>query len=278
MSFIPGNIGQPAIAPAGITGTAAAPLSLPSGFTGTGQTASVLPDADKVLLATDNLRVVMAPTATRNVVLPSSGIAQGMQVTVSNNSSTSILNVRVTNVGGTIVKVVPANSYMTFVALIATPSLGGDWSVVEGGDISARRVLGDTTGTVVPAGYVGEVIPGTVAADSAYTSVVIKNIGSITLNKGVYRLEVLAYVTVGGGTLVNIMRRGRSSVNNTLPSGQFHGGVDTNAGADQGGSYYETITVSADSTQFFINVLLGFSVSTASHIQSNSYIRAIRIA
>ena len=132
MSLIPGNSGQPAIAPSGITGTAGAALSLPGGFSGVSQITSVLADADKVLASTDNLRMAMTASVARNIVLPSSGVAQGAQVTVINTGTAAAINVRVTSVGGTIVKSISVGSYTTFVALIATPTASTDWSMVEG--------------------------------------------------------------------------------------------------------------------------------------------------
>jgi len=288
MSFIPGNSGQPAIAPSGITGTSSAPLTLPSGFSGVGQITSVLADADKVLVSTDNLRMSMSPTVTRNIVLPSSGVVQGSQVTVVNTSSTNTISVRITSVGGTVVKSVAAGAYATFVALVATPSLSTDWSIVEGRDISARSVVGDVSGTAVPAGYVGQEILGTTTSGVNINNVA-GSAANIVLPAGIWLIRAKIHASQVGatGTSGSVLFNQIDSVSGTIATdnesfsfGVMAAGAWTTTNARF--SCATKIVNISTATTFYLNAqnatLTGATGFTTVTTGAETVLKAIRIA
>lgn len=98
-----------------------------------------------------------------------------------------------------------AGAYGAIGSTWASACGAGYWRVrkVSGGaavgyPIGARNVIGDTTGTAVPAGYIGEILTGTIAnSGSAYTTNTLKNVNSISLTAGTWLVYTYPIITVG---------------------------------------------------------------------------------
>lgn len=164
-----------------------------------------------------------------------------------------------------------------------TPTIPIGYGIVVPGSspglVSASGVPANTTGSTISAGFIGESIPGTLAASIAsLTTGVIANIGSITLNQGNYLIIAAAYLSVGAGASLSQFRRGISTANNTVVSGRYLSGIDTAVAYDVSGQYIEHVTISSASTQLFFNILVRFSGGTVGTDQASSILKAIRIA
>lgn len=138
-------------------------------------------------------------------------------------------------------------------------------------------IKGDTSGVAVPSGYVGDIISGTLISNTAYSSGTILNIGNIILNKGLYLINCLSYVLLGGTTVPQIFRRGISTANNTLVAPGFSTGIDNLVGADQAGLFTQIRLISSDSTTLYFNSQVFFTTSSATHSQAKSLLQALRI-
>ena len=76
---------------------------------------------------------------------------------------------------------------------------------VVGYPIGARNIVGDTSGTTVPAGYIGQVVEPTslIAQTTATTSEADVTNASITLTAGTWRIEYSASIEISTGSTLN---------------------------------------------------------------------------
>lgn len=167
--------------------------------------------------------------------------------------------------------------------------VGADWTgttyyrirKVSGGaqvgyPVSARNIVGDTSGSVVPVGMIGEQAVGTVFT-TAMTSNVASNMASITLQPGVWELHGQAYHALGAATTIQFNRTSISSTSATVDLFNFQTmGQSGSAGLDFSIQAYRRVNISVPTTYYLVSVTL-FSVSTCTG-NTNSYLTATRIA
>lgn len=142
--------------------------------------------------------------------------------------------------------------------------------------VSARNIVGDTSGSVVPVGMIGEQAVGTVFT-TAMTSNVASNMASITLQPGVWELHGQAYHALGAATTIQFNRTSISSTSATVDLFNFQTmGQSGSAGLDFSIQAYRRVNISVPTTYYLVSVTL-FSVSTCTG-NTNSYLTATRIA
>jgi hypothetical protein len=132
MALIPGNSGTTTKAVDGLEGaTSGAPVVFPSGFQGS-QIPTTLADADFTMTAATNSVVVMTPTATRTITLPSTSIPANYSITVINRSAS--FSILVNSSGGGLVATVGLGQ-VTVLSTQASPTAAGHWSISTNGAV-----------------------------------------------------------------------------------------------------------------------------------------------
>lgn len=143
------------------------------------------------------------------------------------------------------------------------------------GLLQAGAIPGNSTGTTVPAGYVGEKYLGTMATGSLTTGT-DANFGSFTLPIGIYLVVVKLHVTTASGTVVAY---GGTSLSTTTATMDFNNAVFSggpNAGSQDAIWEFTKYLVVTTPTLYYAVGRAVFSVSTATSIGSDLY--AIRIS
>lgn len=124
----------------------------------------------------------------------------------------------------------PASSGSTSVINYAlnAPAIGASLPLT----VSARRVIGDTSGTAVPAGYVGEVLTQSVvkSAQTNFTNAVTRNITSnpLILTAGTWEVSANFYAENGAGDTMTQFVVGLSNTSATFPPSDTVGVPDSN--------------------------------------------------
>ena len=93
--------------------------------------------------------------------------------------------------------------------------------------VGARNVVGDTTGTTVPAGYIGEHIESVAGSDVNMGSST-QNITSITLTTGVWNVHGIANINKGTATLSSTNWEAYITLNSASSAGTTYGQSYTN--------------------------------------------------
>lgn len=153
--------------------------------------------------------------------------------------------------------------------------------------VSARNIVGDTSGSVVPTGMLGETRvnseTGTTVPGSSGTWATIE---SITLGRGTWLVTGIGYYFTGSGTLptgFSQFRAGLSTGATTSPDEGFYGFIQNPINiADGGGSVTvppRVFTITSDSQQIFLVAYCLYStVGTLVLNKNQSAIQAVRIA
>ena len=153
--------------------------------------------------------------------------------------------------------------------------------------VSARNIVGDTSGSVVPTGMLGETRvnseTGTVVPGSSGTWATIE---SITLSRGTWLVTGIGYYFTATGTLptgFSQFRAGLSTGATTSPDEGFYGFIQNPINiADGGGSITvppRVFTITSDSQQIFLVAYCLYStVGTLLLNKNQSSIQAVRIA
>jgi hypothetical protein len=144
--------------------------------------------------------------------------------------------------------------------------------------VSARNVIGDTSGTEVPAGYIGESVDGTGISVGSMTSGTYYTVATITLNKGVYLVVGQVYANPTTGISFSGIAEVMTSAG--TPNATRLGCVRAYA---SGGGYLSaqgtnTFVISADSTTLYLRMAVFHSGTVNGGVASQQHIRAIRIA
>ena len=148
------------------------------------------------------------------------------------------------------------------------------------GAFSARNILGDTTGTAVPSGYIGQVISATATGVSMGGSNVSTQLATVSLTGGTWRLlgaatyrkngatiadqELQAGLTTGSGVAGTVNSKDR------VAGSQIGTAVDSLALAPM--SYVVNISVT---TSYFLNAQAKYTAGTPLY---DGYLEAVRIA
>ena len=132
-------------------------------------------------------------------------------------------------------------------------------------------------GTVVPAGYVGEVRTANPAIVVNFgATAAVTNVTSITLNPGLYMLTGMVRINISG-TAVAYFAGISTSVNSFDSLSHISGASATISGA----TYIPTTTRIVNIptvTTYYINGSINYSVAPTGGYQTDSFIQAIRIA
>jgi hypothetical protein len=156
------------------------------------------------------------------------------------------------------------------------PSVGTSFPL----SISARSVIGDISGTAVPAGYVGE-LPAisSVTAIAPGASGAYKSVTSITVNKGIYLVfaKLDFELSATGITGLSAIGGGISTQTNALDTNQqrvlMGTSVATNADLTVSPRYF---SVSSDNTSFYLVSRIDYSSLGTAKVGGLIY--AVRIA
>ncbi len=152
--------------------------------------------------------------------------------------------------------------------------------VVSGGasvgfPVSTRNIVGDTSGTTVPSGFIGGKLNGTILAPSL-TSTVTANAASIALTPGVWLLTARAYFNAAGTTTTSQTILGLSTTTATIDTDKQVVSGTCAAGVDPCMTITEYVNIAATTT-YYLACNATFAVSTMS-IHANSVFYAVRIA
>ena len=188
-------------------------------------TAVSAPSSAVVLTSGSGQVQAMTPSAAINVTLPTTKILNGRAFTISNLSTNHNITL-LSNSGGTVLTVYPGTS-ATVVAAIDSANLPTDWisvipSVVvpgtSSGLVSASGLTGNTTGSAIAAGFVGEtnfVALNTPASTSVATTFVDAG-PTMTLSPGLWIITcniVCGSAFVSGTASFQIALRSGTSTN-----------------------------------------------------------------
>jgi hypothetical protein len=88
--------------------------------------------------------------------------------------------------------------------------------------VGARNVVGDTTGTTVPAGYIGELLEAVAGSDVNMGSSA-QNIASITLTTGVWNVQAIANINKSTATLSSTNWEAYLTLNSASSTGTTYG-------------------------------------------------------
>lgn len=166
----------------------------------------------------------------------------------------------------------PWSNYTTWKWRVRKVSSGAQ----VGYPVSARNIVGDTSGTTVPTGMIGELAVGTVLTPTLTTNVAA-NMASITLQPGVWELHGQAYHILGGPTTISFSRVSISSSSASTDLANFNTyGSCTTAGIDFAVQVYRRVNISS-ATTYYLVTQTGFASGSCTGL-SNSYLTATRIA
>lgn len=144
--------------------------------------------------------------------------------------------------------------------------------------ISARNVVGDTSGTAVPTSYIGEKVEGTGISVGSMTSGTYYTVATITLNKGVYLVLGQCYANPTTGINISTVAEVMSTAG--TPSTTRMGSMRSYASA---GGYVQaqgtnTFVISADSTTLYLRQAVFHAGTVNGGVASQQKIEAYRIA
>lgn len=171
--------------------------------------------------------------------------------------------------------------------LISTQTTAGTWAANVSSitlqpiqDVPARLVAGDRSGTAVPTGYIGEMLPAspTFTTKVNTTGVFVGDVANVTVTPGTWLIIPNWYVN-GSSTSVTIVQFSVNTSNSAHSlsfSSQYQNGINQNINALQGvyGASSFVVTVSSN-TQYFVNSTVTF---TGGSCQSWAKLTAVRIA
>jgi hypothetical protein len=230
---------------------------------------------------------VADPTNARNILVVSNGL-------LSERPDGSMMAV-IENVNGQLQNMAPYVAALagqtTATVLGAAPSnvdlkSFGDRVVTLETSYPARKVTGDTSGTVVPAGYIGEVIRVTGTGGTPISGSYIQ-VGSNTFGPGRWRIEGSIHLQVGGSQIgglticVSAVSLSSSSID-LGTAGGFNQFYPTNPPASTDSYFYTTPRVfdfSATSTTVYLLARIDYiTLNGATFLGTNTYIQGTRIA
>jgi hypothetical protein len=143
--------------------------------------------------------------------------------------------------------------------------------------ISARNVIGDTTGTTVPTSYIGETLTASPGASVTWgTSGAYKTVTSVTLTPGVWLLKGVVGIDATGATWT-FTDLSISTTTNALGIQESRQGYPSTAGSGQYQTGNAYVNISANTT-YYLTARVDYSVNSSVGFTTNSIIRAIRIA
>jgi hypothetical protein len=144
--------------------------------------------------------------------------------------------------------------------------------------ISARNIVGDTSGTAVPTGYVGQ----TIATDSGYSAVTTATaltLGSLALTPGVWALSgtlrVSQITSLTGTRILGLFSLSTNSTSQIDSYALIDGPTMPTAAADIIQTTGQSIVTISANTTYNFNIYALFSAGT---MQAKCSIRAVRIA
>jgi len=142
--------------------------------------------------------------------------------------------------------------------------------------VGARNVIGDVSGTAVPAGYIGEILTGTIANSGAsYTTGTLKNVNSVALTAGTWL--VYTYPTIAVGTALGANSLIVQSISSSPSAHQSEVRCAASLTADNYlNPAIKYVNVSS-ATPYYLNVTVSFSSGTCTNAAS-TLMYAVRIA
>lgn len=147
--------------------------------------------------------------------------------------------------------------------------------------VGARNVIGDTTGTAVPAGYVGERLAGsatnstTAATGSGFNEIVVR---TVTLNKGIYLISSYVSPSGFGGNTGNVDIFINSGVNTPAVYGGSAGTGYAPAGTLIRVNATAYVVVTADNSTVTLSARATNNSTMSGTVTFASDLTAIRIA
>lgn len=141
--------------------------------------------------------------------------------------------------------------------------------------VSARNIVGDTSGSVVPVGMLGELVTGSITV-GGITSAAVENRGSITLSPGIWDIEAVASYIPGAGNTPTSARLSIHTANSGLSPTYFTSLGTLPTFSDFNQQLRRRVNISTTTT-YYLNIQCVFSGGTLT-FSSNSLITAVRIA
>lgn len=148
--------------------------------------------------------------------------------------------------------------------------------------VSARTVLGDTSGTAVPAGYVGQVVTATLSFPAPVASTA-KTAATLSLNKGVYMVYAQLALMLGSGYVMGTDNYFSCSISLTNDTTENPSATYSSAGpvinSGRTASITRVVVITTDSTPVYLVSNNGLTtVGTSNYSATFSQFYAVRIA